>query len=233
MRVTLFRRGKVWWVRHGTATGQLRRSLKTENRKVAEDLRCEVEMSLRRGTVVTVERAVPRVAKTVLGFLDEYEAYSRSRKRPKSHATDIGRLRAVFEFVGDRFLDEVSTNDRLGFITTKTLKDGVAPATILRYRESLSAFFQHARRVGYLSTNPACESFNGNLRDELLNGEIFETLQEAKVVIEGWRRHYNEVRPHSALGYMPPAPPAKLPGEPVVAPLLRAPLTSAASESTT
>lgn len=64
--------------------------------------------------------------------------------------------------------------------------------------------------------NGYCESFNGKLRAELLNGEIFESLKEAKVVIEAWRRHYNEVRPHGSLGYVPPAPPAKLPGEPVV-----------------
>jgi transposase InsO family protein len=50
------------------------------------------------------------------------------------------------------------------------------------------------------------ESFNGKLRDELLNGEIFYTLKEAKVLIEQWRRHYNTVRPHSSLGYRPPAP---------------------------
>ena len=58
--------------------------------------------------------------------------------------------------------------------------------------------------------NGYVESFNGKLRDELLNGEIFYTLQEAKVLIEGWRRHYNHVRPHSALGYRPPAPEARL-----------------------
>ena len=52
------------------------------------------------------------------------------------------------------------------------------------------------------------ESFNGKLRDELLNGEIFYTLQEAQVLIERWRRHYNTIRPHSALGYRPPAPEA-------------------------
>ena len=52
------------------------------------------------------------------------------------------------------------------------------------------------------------ESFNGKLRDELLNGEIFYTLKEAKVLIEQWRKHYNAVRPHSALGYRPPAPEA-------------------------
>jgi transposase InsO family protein len=44
------------------------------------------------------------------------------------------------------------------------------------------------------------------LQLELLKGEIFYTLQEAKVVIESWRRHYNTVRPHSSLGYRPPAP---------------------------
>ena len=54
--------------------------------------------------------------------------------------------------------------------------------------------------------NGYCESFNSKLRDELLNGEIFYTMKEAKVVIEGWRRHYNTLRPHSSLGYKPPAP---------------------------
>ena len=61
--------------------------------------------------------------------------------------------------------------------------------------------------------NGYVESFHGKLRDELLNGELFTTLLEAKVLIENWRRDYNQVRPHSALGYRPPAPEAiKLPG---------------------
>jgi transposase InsO family protein len=50
------------------------------------------------------------------------------------------------------------------------------------------------------------ESFNGRLRDELLNGEIFTTLREAQIVFEAWRQHYNRARPHSSLGYQPPAP---------------------------
>ena len=50
------------------------------------------------------------------------------------------------------------------------------------------------------------ESFNGKLRDELLNGEIFYSLKEAKIIIEQWRHHYNTKRPHSSLGYRPPAP---------------------------
>jgi len=58
--------------------------------------------------------------------------------------------------------------------------------------------------------NGYIESFNGKLRDELLNREIFTTLIEAKVLIADWRKEYNQVRPHSALGYRPPAPEAIL-----------------------
>jgi transposase InsO family protein len=54
--------------------------------------------------------------------------------------------------------------------------------------------------------NGYCESFNGKLRDELLNGEIFYSLKEAQVVIRQWRHHYNTIRPHSSLRYRPPAP---------------------------
>ena len=59
--------------------------------------------------------------------------------------------------------------------------------------------------------NGYVESFNGKLRDELLNREVFDTLLEVQVLTELWRREYNQVRPHSALGYRPPAPAAVLP----------------------
>jgi putative transposase len=58
--------------------------------------------------------------------------------------------------------------------------------------------------------NGYIESFNGKLRDELLNREIFTTLTEAKVLIAGWRKEYNQFRPHSSLYYKPPAPEAKM-----------------------
>jgi putative transposase len=64
------------------------------------------------------------------------------------------------------------------------------------------------------------ESFNGKLRDELLDGEVFATLKEAQVLIEQWRQHFNTVRPHSALGYRPPAPEVIMPRPPM---LLRRP----------
>ncbi|MCK4903819.1 MAG: transposase family protein, partial [Candidatus Marinimicrobia bacterium] len=59
------------------------------------------------------------------------------------------------------------------------------------------------------------ESFNGKLRDEVLNVEIFDTLLEAKILIERcWRQHYNHVRPHSSRGYRPPAPETIIPSAP-------------------
>jgi len=58
--------------------------------------------------------------------------------------------------------------------------------------------------------NGYIESFNGKLRDEFLNREVFTTLLEAKILIEQWRSQYNQVRPHSSLGYRPPAPEARL-----------------------
>jgi transposase InsO family protein len=58
--------------------------------------------------------------------------------------------------------------------------------------------------------NGYVESFNGKMRDELLNREQMNTLREAQVLLEQWRRHYNTRRPHSSLGYKPPAPEARL-----------------------
>jgi len=63
--------------------------------------------------------------------------------------------------------------------------------------------------------NGYIESFNGRLRDECLNGERFDTLLEAQVLIEMWRNAYNRIRPHFSLGYRPPAPQVQ-PGEPVL-----------------
>jgi putative transposase len=59
--------------------------------------------------------------------------------------------------------------------------------------------------------NGFIESFNARLRDELLDGEIFYSLAEARIVVESWRRHYNAKRPHASLGYKPPAPEVLIP----------------------
>ena len=59
--------------------------------------------------------------------------------------------------------------------------------------------------------NGYIESFNGKMRDEVLNREVFDTLVEAKVLVERWRKEYNHIRPHSSLGYRPPAPEVNIP----------------------
>lgn len=75
--------------------------------------------------------------------------------------------------------------------------------------------------------NGYIESFNGKLGDELLDGEVFDTLLEAKVLIERWRVRYNTVRPHSSLGYRPPAPEAVVPWTPALGASLLGPASMA------
>jgi putative transposase len=83
-------------------------------------------------------------------------------------------------------------------LTAKTLRDWLK-------RLGIKALFIEP---GSPWENGYNESFNGKLRDELLNREIFSTLWEAKVLVDRWRKEYNQVRPHSSLGYKPPAPEA-------------------------
>lgn len=75
--------------------------------------------------------------------------------------------------------------------------------------------------------NGYIESFNGKLSDEVLDGEVFDTLLEAKVLIERWRVRYNTVRPHSSLGYRPPAPEAIVPWSSALGASLLGPTTMA------
>ncbi len=72
--------------------------------------------------------------------------------------------------------------------------------------------------------NGYIESFNGKLRDELLDGEIFYSLREAKILINRWRTHYNTARPHSSLGYRPPAPETRINPSEGCSATLRSPL---------
>jgi transposase InsO family protein len=158
----------------------------------------------------------------MLTIVDEYtrECLAIDVARRLNHEDILARLTELFVFRG--IPDHIRSDNGSEFTAT-AVRDWLARLGVTTlYIEPGSPW-----------ENGYCESFNGKLRDELLNAEIFDTLQEAQVVIEAWRRHYNEVRPHSALGYLPPAPPAKLPAEPVVAPLLRAPLPSVATGITT
>ncbi len=118
-------------------------------------------------------------------------------------ATKVGRqLRSqdVLECLGDLFI-------RRG-VPEHIRSDNGAEFTAHAVREWLKRLDVKTLYIepGSPWENGYIESFNGKLRDELLNGELLDTLLEARVLTERWRREYNQVRPHSSLGYRPPAP---------------------------
>ena len=136
----------------------------------------------------------------LLTILDEYtrECLAIDVKRQMNHQDVLGRLAELFV---DRGVPEFIRSDNGSEFTEQAVRDWLQAVGVRTlYIEPGSPW-----ENGYI------ESFNGKLRDELLNMEIFDTLGEAKVLVERWRRDYNQIRPHSALAYRPPAPEAKLP----------------------
>ena len=131
----------------------------------------------------------------ILNVIDEY-----SRECLTAHVAPRIRSDEVIHILADLFLKHgipkhIRSDNGPEFIAKKLLKWfntlGVAPLFI---------------EPGSPWENGYCESFNGKMRYELLNGEIFFNLLEAKVIIKNWVEHYNKIRPHSALGGRPPAP---------------------------
>ncbi len=136
----------------------------------------------------------------LLTILDEYtrECLAIDVKRQMNHQDVLDRLAELFV---DRGVPEFIRSDNGSEFTAQAVRDWLQAVGVRTlYIEPGSPW-----ENGYI------ESFNGKLRDELLNMEIFDTLGEAKVLVERWRRDYNQIRPHSALAYRPPAPEAKLP----------------------
>jgi len=91
VRVSMFRRGRTWWARYGQDGRDVRRSLKTENRKVAQDLLLELQLELRRGSqprpkslpAMDGSETQPQSKMSVADFKREFEEFSKSHKRPK------------------------------------------------------------------------------------------------------------------------------------------------------
>ena len=133
----------------------------------------------------------------MLNIIDEYtrECLSIDVARKLKSDDVLDRLTQLFVFRG---VPDYIRSDNGSEFTAKAVRDWLGRLGV----ETLYIEPGSPWENGYV------ESFNGKLRDELLNGEIFDTLYEAKVLIERWRREYNEFRPHSALGYQPPAPEA-------------------------
>lgn len=131
----------------------------------------------------------------ILTILDEYTRECLAMKVARNITSDD-----VLEYISDLFLlrgiPEHIRSDNGPEFTAKAVRNWLSSVGVKTlYIEPGSPW-----ENGYI------ESFNGKLRDELLNGEIFTTLLEARVLIESWRNEYNQLRPHSALGYLPPAP---------------------------
>lgn len=131
----------------------------------------------------------------ILAVLDEYtrECLAIDVERRMNHKTVLDRLAELFVHRGT---PEYIRSDNGSEFVANDLRKWLKKVNVnTAYIEPGSPW-----ENGYI------ESFNARLRDELLNGEIFDTLLEAKVIIERWRVHYNTIRPHSALNGRPPAP---------------------------
>ena len=136
----------------------------------------------------------------MLNIIDEYsrECLTILVKRHVTSQDVIERLFEMFIFKG--IPDHIRSDNGTEF-TAKAIRRWLA-------RLGVKTLFIEP---GSPWENGYIESFNGKLRDELLNREIFTTLTEAKILIEQWRREYNQVRPHSSLGYRPLAPETRIP----------------------
>jgi putative transposase len=135
----------------------------------------------------------------ILNIIDEY-----SRECLLSYASRRITSSEVVEFLTGLFcsrgLPEYIRSDNGSEFTAKKVKKFISNLG------TLPAFIE----PGSPWENGYIESFNGKMRDELLSVEIFDTMAEAVVLIENWRAYYNTVRPHSSLGYRPPAPEARV-----------------------
>ena len=135
----------------------------------------------------------------ILNILDEYtrECLAILVKR---HITSQEVIDVLFELFIFRGIPEHIRSDNGPEFTSKDVRKWLS-------RLGVKTLFIEP---GSPWENGYIESFNGKLRDELLNREVFYTLAEAKILIEQWRKEYNQIRPHSALGYRPPAPEANM-----------------------
>jgi transposase InsO family protein len=136
----------------------------------------------------------------ILTILDEYTRESLAilaKRRITSH--DV--IDQLFQLIIFRGIPEHIRSDNGPEFTSKDVRNWLNRLGVMTLFIEPGSPWEN----GYI------ESFNGKLRDELLNREVFYTLAEAKVLIEQWRKDYNQIRPHSALRYRPPAPEAIVP----------------------
>ena len=136
----------------------------------------------------------------ILTILDEYTRESLAM-RVDRHISSQDVIDQLYELFLLRGVPEHIRSDNGPEFTAKRVRDWLANL------EVKTLFIE----PGSPWENGYIESFNGKQRDELLNREVFYSLVEAKILIEQWRKEYNQIRPHSALCYRPPAPEAIIP----------------------
>lgn len=131
----------------------------------------------------------------MLNIIDEFTRESLMIK-VKRKLKSIDVLEALAELFLTRGVPKYIRSDNGSEFVAKTLREWLTKLQV----ETLYIEPGSPWENGYV------ESFNGKMRDQFLNGEIFYTLKEAQILIEMWRKHYNQVRPHSSLKGKPPAP---------------------------
>ena len=207
-RITALLQGESWQVNHK----KVERIWRKEGLKVPQKQPKRGRLWLNDGSCVIlrpehkdhvwsydfmVERTSDCRAFRILNIIDEYtrECLAILVKR---HITSQDVIDVLFELFIFRGIPEHIRSDNGPEFTAKTVRKWLE-------RLGVRTLFIEP---GSPWENGYVESFNGKLRDELLNREVFTTLTEAQILIERWRKEYNQVRPHSSLGYRPPAPEA-------------------------
>lgn len=142
-----------------------------------------------------MDRTHDKKAFRILAIMDEYsrECLSLEVARKMNSETVLNRLAELFISKG---VPDYIRSDNGPEFTSRAVRSWLTEVGVKTLFIEPGSPWEN----GYI------ESFNGKLRDELLNREVFETLLEAKTLVEWWKREYNEIRPHSSLGYRPPAP---------------------------
>ncbi len=162
--VTLYKRGGVWGIQYRIGGKQVRESLRTTNRKVAEEIKLHRELEVGRqrlgllplpGEVMAVVKEEP-AAPDLAAVRAEYVAWSGAHKRPKTILNDTARLDSFFATVPGKALREIRTADVERYLTAES-KRGMSPATLLRNREILHALWRWAVRQGHAERNVVSE----------------------------------------------------------------------------
>ena len=209
-RVTALLRNEGWIINHK----RVQRIWREEGLKVPQKQPKRGRLWLNDGSVVRLRPEFPKHVWSY-DFMEDY-TYNKVKFRILNVIDEYTR-----ECLAVKVARRLTSRDVIEVLTDLFIKHGV-PVHIRSDNGSEFTAKRVRHRLQRLQIKPLyiepgspwengyIESFNARMRDELLNREIFYSLKEARVLIEMWRKHYNSIRPHSALGYRPPVPAAKI-----------------------